>query len=105
MYPSNISSVGSIWCFVRFLVRFSVVAEQNPDHIFNEISSVEGEECMINEFLNIFKDRGIVGRRTCSYTPQQNVIAERMNHTLLVRMRAMPKAKNVLQRNSEHMLL
>ena len=38
---------------------------------------------MSNEFQSFLQHKGIVSQRSCSYTPQQNGVAERENHHLL----------------------
>ena len=39
------------------------------------------------EFDNIYKHHGIKRHMTCAYTPHQNVVAERMNKTLMEKVR------------------
>ena len=48
-----------------------------------------GLEFCSNEFNNYCKEEGIARHRTVTYTPQQNGVAERMNKTLLERVRCM----------------
>ena len=40
-------------------------------------------EYMSNEFQSFLQNRGTVSQRSCSYTPQQNRVAERKNQHLL----------------------
>ncbi len=54
-----------------------------------------GGEYLSNEFKNFLVDKGIHHQRTCSYTPQQNGVAERMNRTLKDLVRAMLKHMNI----------
>ena len=40
-------------------------------------------EYMSNEFQSFLQNKGIASQRSCSYTPQQNRVAERKNRHLL----------------------
>ena len=48
-----------------------------------------GEEFCGNEFEELCKTCGIARKKTTSYTPQQNRVAERMNRTLMEKARCM----------------
>lgn len=52
------------------------------------IRSDNGGEFNSNEFKRFCKDKGIVQEFTSSYSPQQNGVAERMNRTLMDKVRA-----------------
>ena len=47
------------------------------------LKSDSGGEYMSNEFQSFLQTKGIVSQRSCSYTPQQNGVAERKNRYLL----------------------
>ncbi|GKB32544.1 retrotransposon protein, putative, ty1-copia subclass [Tanacetum coccineum] len=48
-----------------------------------------GGEYMSQEFLDHLKDHGIIDHRTPPYTPQHNVVSEKINRTLLDMVRSM----------------
>ena len=47
------------------------------------LRSDSGGEYMSNEFQSFLQNKGIISQRSCSYTPQQNGVAERKNRHLL----------------------
>jgi hypothetical protein len=49
----------------------------------------------LGNFINYFKDDGIVQQCTVPHTPQQNEVAERKNKTLVECARSMMKSKNI----------
>lgn len=48
-----------------------------------------GLEFCNQQFNTYCKDKGIVRHITCAYTPQQNGVAERMNRTIMEKVRSM----------------
>ena len=48
-----------------------------------------GLEFCFDEFNTLCKKEGIVRHRTVRHTPQQNSVAERMNRTLMEKVRCM----------------
>ncbi len=81
-------------CFPCFLM-FRSRAETQTGRKIKAIRSDGGGEYLSNEFKNFLVDKGIHHQRTCSYTPQQNGVAERMNRTLKDLVRAMLKHMNI----------
>lgn len=74
--------------FQRFK-EFHITAERQTDRKLKVFQSDNGGEYSGNDFLSYLKEHGIVSRRACAYTPQQNGVAERMNRTLLNMVRMM----------------
>lgn len=48
-----------------------------------------GLEFCNSQFDNLCKESGIIRHKTCTYTPQQNGVSERMNRTIMDKMRCM----------------
>ena len=53
------------------------------------VRSDNAQEYVSESFKNYCKSRGIIRDDTVPYTPQQNVVAERMNHTIMETVRCM----------------
>ncbi|CAH0732045.1 unnamed protein product, partial [Brenthis ino] len=62
---------------------------RNNDINVKRIRSDRGREFVNDDLKLFYEENGIVQETTCSYTPQQNSICERMNRTLADRVRAM----------------
>ena len=83
--------------FRKFKV-FKQIVEKQTGHKIKMIRSDKGRE-FINKYFKIFlESEGITRQFTLPYTPQQNGVAERVNHTLIEMARAMMVHANV-QRN------
>ena len=59
------------------------------DRKIKRLRTDNGLEYYSGEFEVICKSKGIARHRTVTYTPQQNGLAERMNRTLIERVRYM----------------
>lgn len=57
-----------------------------------------GLEYLSEEFTEFCKDHGITRQKTVRHTPQQNGLAERMNKTILERVRCMLSFENLNKR-------
>ena len=62
------------------------------------IRSDNGKEFVNNKFRTYFQEHGITHETSCSYTPQQNGIAERKNRHILETARALLLDTNVPSR-------
>lgn len=63
--------------------------ENKIGHKLKHLRTDNGLEFVSNEFNKFCKAKGITRYRTVKHTPQQNGVAERMNRTLLERVRCM----------------
>ena len=63
--------------------------ETQSGYTVRAVRSDNGGEYVSKEMEGYFADKGIEHQRTVSYTPQQNGKAERLNRTLMERVRAM----------------
>lgn len=70
-------------------VNFKNLVENQCSSKIKILRSDNGTEYVNNQFLKFLKQHGIVHQKTCPYTPEQNGVAERMNRTLVERMRCM----------------
>lgn len=74
--------------FKKF-VDFANFVEKQSDCKIKTFRSDGGKEFDNKSFEIFFSERGILQQKTAPYTPQQNGLAERMNRTLLDRVRCM----------------
>lgn len=73
--------------FDKFVVWKMIVENQSEKKVKKLITDNGLEYC--NHYFDKFcRDEGIVRHRTCTYTPQQNGIAERLNHTIMDKVRS-----------------
>ncbi len=80
---------------LSYFLKFRSFVENQTGRKIKAIRSDRGGEYMSNEFKTFMSQNGIHHQKTCSYTPQQNGVAERMNRTLKDLVRAMPVHNNV----------
>ena len=67
--------------FYMFLAFKAFVEKQSRHHIHN-LRSDNGGEYVNNKFINFCTEHGIQLQHNVLYTPQQNGVAKRKNHTL-----------------------
>lgn len=72
-------------CFVKF----KLMVENQTELTIKKIRSDNGGEFDNDKFKVYFEKCGIIYQRSAPYSPQQNGLAERMNRTLLDRVRCM----------------
>ena len=65
------------------------MVEKQTRHSIKALRSDRGGKYLSGEFLNLFKDKGIIFEWTPPYTPQLNGVAKTRNHTLLNMVRSM----------------
>ena len=65
------------------------MVENQTEKKLKVLRTDNGLEFCNSRFDNFCKERGIVRHMTCAYTPQQNGVAERMNRTILEKVRSM----------------
>lgn len=73
--------------FASFL-EWKKMAENQSGRKIKTLRTDNGLEFCNMEFNNLCKEEGIVRHKTCAYTPQQNGVAERMNRTILDKVRS-----------------
>ena len=74
--------------FRSFVVWKQMVETQSERNI-KRLRTDNGLEFCNKQFDGFCKEQGIVRHRTCTYTPQQNGIAERLNRTIMNKVRSM----------------
>ena len=109
--PIQAPSMGGGRYFATYLDDYSKLSVVQPICLKSEVASITREvlaqmerlsghlvrtvrtdgvgEYLSNELEDFFRDKGIRHQLTVRYTPQQNGAAERLNRTLLERVRAM----------------
>lgn len=71
-------------CFVDYMNR----SEKQLEKVLKNVRSDNGKEFVNENFIKLFRNKGIVHQRTVAYNPQSNGVAERMNRSLLEKIRA-----------------
>ncbi|KAL0721124.1 hypothetical protein Bca4012_035723 [Brassica carinata] len=74
--------------FSKF-VEWKVLAENQTGKKLKTLRTDNGLEFCNREFDSFGKEEGVVRHRTCLCTPQQNGVAERMNKTIMNKVRCM----------------
>jgi len=69
--------------------EWSVMVENQTGRKIKILRIDNGLEFCNQQFNDFCKEKGIVRHQTCAYTPQQNGVAERMNHTIIEKVRRM----------------
>lgn len=70
-------------------VEWNVMVENQIERKVKVLRTDNGLEFCNHQFDDYCKSKGIVRHRTCAYTPQQNGVAERMNRTIMEKVRSM----------------
>jgi len=70
-------------------MEWCVMVENQVDRKIKILRTDNGLEFCNHKFEEFCKEIGIVRHRTCAYTPQQNGVAERMNRTIMEKVRSM----------------
>lgn len=65
------------------------MVENQAERKVSTLRTDNGLEYCNKQFDVFCKDKGIVRHKTCAYTPQQNGVAERMNRTIMEKVRSM----------------
>lgn len=73
----------------RTFVEWKTMVENQSNRKVKKLRTDNGLEFCNQEFDGFCKQEGVVRHRTCAYTPQQNGIAERMNRTIMEKVRSM----------------
>ena len=63
-------------------LAFKAFVEKQSRHQILKLRSDNGEEYVNNKFINFCIEHGIQLQHIVPYTPQQNGVVERKNHTL-----------------------
>lgn len=74
---------------LKCLTDFKAFAEKQTENNMKMIRTDGGGEYVSKLFSDFCDKNGIIHQKTTPYTPQQNGVAERMNRTLLDRVRCM----------------
>ncbi|KAL1189499.1 Retrovirus-related Pol polyprotein from transposon TNT 1-94 [Cardamine amara subsp. amara] len=73
----------------RAFIEWSAMVENQTERKIKILRTDNGLEFCNQHFNNYCKERGIIRHQTCAYTPQQNDVAERMNRTIMEKVRSM----------------
>eukprot|EP00253_Pinus_taeda_P011295 PITA_11295 len=76
-------------------LAFKTFVEKQSRHQIIKLSSGNGEEYVNNKFINFCIENGIQMQHTVPYTPQQNGVAQRKNHTLKEMAKCMLQSKGL----------
>ena len=82
--------------------KYKQLVQNQTSRTIKKVRNDNGEEYVSQEWDNFFDKNGIIHQKIVPYTPQQNVIAERKNKTLLNVARSMLKTRQMEQRLWEH---
>ena len=63
-------------------LAYKALVEKQSGHQIIKLRSENGGEYVIKNFTTFCTEQGIQQQHTIPYTPQQNGVAERKNHTL-----------------------
>ena len=80
--------------FNKFLA-FKAFVEKQSGHQILKLRSDNGGEYVKNDFINFCTEHGIQMQHTVPYTPQQNGVAEKKNHTLKEMANCMLQSKGL----------
>lgn len=69
--------------------EFKQMAEKQCSRKIKTIRADNGDEYINKKFSSFLKNNGIVHKKTCAYTPEQNSIAERLKRTIIERVGCM----------------
>eukprot|EP00253_Pinus_taeda_P036569 PITA_36569 len=76
-------------------LAFKASVEKQSGHQILKLRSNNGREYVNNKFINFCTENGIQMQHTVPYTPQQNSVAERKNHTLKEMANCMLQSKGL----------
>ena len=65
------------------------MVETQSERKIKKLRTYNGLEFCNLQFNSFCKEEGMVRHRTCTYTPQQNWVAERLNRTIMNKVRSM----------------
>lgn len=74
--------------FEKFL-EFKAMVEKQTGKKIKKFRSDNGGEYVNKKFQDYFKKSGIIHEFTCPYTPEQNGVSERMNRTIMEKVRCL----------------
>lgn len=74
--------------FAKFL-QFKTLVENQLDKKIKIVRTDNGKEYINKKFANLFISSGIKHQKSAPYCPQQNGLAERMNRTIMEKVRCM----------------
>ena len=77
--------------------KFHAMVEREKGKLLKCLRSDNGGEYTSNEFKSYCSEKGIKHEKTILSTPQQNEVAERMNHTIVEKIICMLRMANLLK--------
>ena len=75
--------------------KFHAMVEREKGKLLKCLRSDNGGEYTSNEFKSYCSEKGIKHEKTILSTPQQNEVAERMNHTIIEKIKCMLRIANL----------
>ena len=76
-------------------LAYKTLVEKQPRHQIINLRSNKGGEYVNNNFTTFCTEQGIQQKHTIPYTPKQNGVAERKNHTLKEMANCMIQSKGL----------
>ena len=76
-------------------LAYKALVEKQSGHQIIKLRSDNGEEYVNSKFATFCTEQGIQQQHTIPYTPQQNGVAERKNHTLKEMANCMIQSKGL----------
>lgn len=70
-------------------IEFKNLTERQTGRKIKMLRTDNGTEYVNKSFLNFCKSNGVIHQKSTTYTPQQNGMAERMNRTIMEKVRCM----------------
>ena len=80
---------------LEFFRRYNTLVENQLERTIKCLRTDQGGEYLSEQFKKLCDEKVIVWKLTNPYTPQQNGVAERRNHTLLEMVRFMMAQENL----------
>jgi len=75
--------------------KFKALVEKKSEEQIKVLRSYHGKEYTSCEFDKLCEDEGIERKLIVTYTPQQNGVSERKNHTVMEKARSMLREKSM----------
>lgn len=82
----------------KCFVEWKRMVENQSERKVKKLRTDNGLEFCNNQFNQFCKEEGVVRHKTCAYTPQQNGVAERLNRTIMNKVRSMLSESGLGQR-------
>ncbi|CAA7024021.1 unnamed protein product [Microthlaspi erraticum] len=82
----------------RSFVEWKKMVETQSGRNIKKLRTANGLKFCKNQFNDFCKQEGMVRHKTCAYTPQQNGVAERLNRTIMNKVRSILSESGLSQK-------